>query len=787
MFYLRITAVPLPRETNPINSPLAEISARLAHDDCCEIRFVRKGNENYCFLGLTNPLQVKQCEHLLSLNGYLYTTEAPPACAGTEILLHREIERRLVAGTSTPEEILLPHEIRTDATRTNAFFQCLSSVGEGSGVAFLIRRSKGFSQGTLTQLHRAKLPEENVFTQLLNADRAYEMVGAVFGIKSDLPYLLAEALYAFPSLTAVQVKTSPIDNSLFNLLDTSTNAMPFIKPLCRTYLKSELEALSDLSISAGKHGLRINKDTIFGIFPCEKRKIEIPALMLGRSEAGKPVEIPLDKLTQHMFMGGASGSGKGNELFFIVNQLHENKIPTLIIESAKAELHHLRKTIPDLKTWRPEENSFICNPFALQGDITLGEMRDAFMQIMKLSFKTDGPLEELFSQAMNNCFVKNGFSDTAKIGDAKPFGLHEFIMEFNHILNETDYSGKTRADIKTAGAVRLNSLFNMNRGVYDTCNTIPVEELLTGYNLVQLNSLTTVEAKQMFASMLLVTIGAYLRLRGKHSDGKLRLAVILDESHNLLQAFTDSEGKEFSFAKDFCNMILELRSQGIGFIVCDQSANHIPKELVDSCQTKVFLGGDLSNGIKNYTDALGGDEASFRNLYPLGAGEGIMITEKMPQGEYFHAPNVIRLFRLNETDYKARNRYLEAHPRLAIETFSECSICPARSHCTKEDKIAARQLSSLLCQQNGNKIKKLFNKLNAEGNKERLSKTLDGVMFEIYNSTNGNESRRYCTTVQFARELNRSYCDAYSVKTFIGKGNEIWKFLDEKERRKTHE
>ena len=487
-----------------------------------------------------------------------------------------------------------------------------------------------------------------------------------------------------------------------------------------------------------------------------------------------------------MFIGGSSGSGKGNGLFFTVNQLHENKIPTLIIESAKAELHHLRKTIPDLKTWRPEESSFLCNPFALHSDITLGEMRDSLMQIIKLSFKTDGPLEELFSEAMNNCFINSGFSDTTKTADAHPFGLHEFIMEFNHILNETDYSGKTRADIKTAGAVRLNSLFNKNRGVYDTCNTIPIEELLNGYNLVQLNSLTTVEAKQMFASMLLVTIGAYLRLRGKHSDGKLRLAIILDESHNLLQAFTDSEGKEFSFAKDFCNMILELRSQGVGFIVCDQSADNIPKQLVDSCQTKVFLGGDLSNGIRNYADALGGDESSFRNLYLLGAGEGIMISEKMPQGEYFYAPNVIKLFRLNETGYKARNHYLEAHPRLTIETFSECNICPARNHCTKEDKIAARQLSSLICQQNGNKIKKLFNKLDAEGNKERLSKTLDGVMLEIYNSTKGNEPKRYCTTVQFARELSRRYCDAYSVNTFIIKGKEIWNFLDEKERRKSH-
>ncbi len=786
MFYLNITAVPLSRETNPINSPVAEIAARLAGDDCCELRFVRKSGKTHCYLGLTNTLQLRQAKSLLSLNGYLYKEESPPACADTEIILNRECERRLVAGTSAPEEILLPRGIETDKIRANAFFQCMSSVSEGSGVSFIIRRSKGFSQATMTQLYRKNVTEKSIFNQLLNASRTYEMVCAVFGNKNDLPFLLAETLYTYSGFAAVQIKASPVNEGLFEVLDAHIRATPFFKPLCRTYLKSELEIIGNLSCSAGKHGLKINKDTIFGI-PCEAEEIKEPKIKLGFSESGKPITLPLDNLTRHVFISGAPGSGKGNELFFIINQLHEEKVPTLIIESAKAEFHHIRKTIPELKTWRPKEGSYICNPFALHGDITLGEMREALMQTMRVSFKMDGPLEELFSESMNNCFVKNGFSDSTKISETKvvPFGLHEFIKEYNNILSKTDYSGKTRADIKTAGAVRLNALFNRNRGIYDTSNSIPVEEILDGYNLFQLNALTSVEGKQMFASLLLITISAYLRLRGKHSDGKLKLAVILDESHNLLQSYTDSEGREYSFAKDFSNMILELRSQGVGFIVCDQSANNLPDELVDNCQTKIFLGGLLSSGIRNYADDIGGDEASLKNLYLLGAGEGIFIAEKMPQAEYFHAPNVINLFRLSESEYEAKNSYLEKHPRLTIETFTECRFCPAAGKCTQEDKIAARQLSSLLCQQYGYKIKKLYEKKNEEGNAAKLLKTLDGVMTEIYHSTKNNEAKHYCTTVQFARDLNRSYCDAYSVKTFINKGNEIRKIFDEKERIKT--
>ncbi|MBO7218272.1 MAG: hypothetical protein J6V50_06170, partial [Clostridia bacterium] len=70
MFYLRVTAVPTPRDTNPINSPIAEMAARLTKGEYCELRFVRKGGETCCYLGFKSSLQTNQAKNLLSLNGY---------------------------------------------------------------------------------------------------------------------------------------------------------------------------------------------------------------------------------------------------------------------------------------------------------------------------------------------------------------------------------------------------------------------------------------------------------------------------------------------------------------------------------------------------------------------------------------------------------------------------------------------------------------------------------------------------------------------------------------------
>lgn len=111
-----------------------------------------------------------------------------------------------------------------------------------------------------------------------------------------------------------------------------------------------------------------------------------------------------------------------------------------------------------------------------------------------------------------------------------PFGLHEFMLEFNRLLDQNGYSGKTMADIKSAGHTRMRALLDANPDVYDTAvQPIPITELLNGENLLQLNCLTTIEAKQMFATMILISLAAYLRINAKHSS-RLQLVIILDDT-----------------------------------------------------------------------------------------------------------------------------------------------------------------------------------------------------------------------------------------------------------------
>ena len=81
--------------------------------------------------------------------------------------------------------------------------------------------------------------------------------------------------------------------------------------------------------------------------------------------------------------------------------------------------------------------------------------------------------------------------------------------------------------------------------------------------------------------------------------------ILVDESHNL---FAGAEGP---FARDFQNLLLELRSVGVAFLLADQSLDALPRVVSDTPANKIFLSGARSSGILPYAGELGLDDAKL--------------------------------------------------------------------------------------------------------------------------------------------------------------------------------
>ena len=270
--------------------------------------------------------------------------------------------------------------------------------------------------------------------------------------------------------------------------------------------------------------------------------------------------------------------------------------------------------------------------------------------------------------------------------------------------------------------------------------------------MIQLNSLTTPESKQLFATILLISLGAWLKLKMKNANNKdLQFVIILDESHNLLKGVSNSRGGTFSFSEDFLALLLEMRSLGIGFIIADQSSNNLPMDMAAACATKVFLGGSRYSGIENFNVEFGMDETSLNNLYLLDKGEGCFYTYGMPVALPFTSPHIIQKFNVNQA-YPIYNDFLLNNPRYTIETYNECNSCPGKGNCSLECKTQASGISETLFSELGGYLRKIET-ISDQNEKNKLKATLYKKLSEKTSLYNGVLLE--CCVTQFTRTCNR--------------------------------
>lgn len=781
--YIEIISLPLLKSGEDLYAPASALAARLMDsEDTMELRFHRHHGRVHCYIGVDSMLRVAQIKNIFTecRCGVLPAKNIPDVSA--EILLLRKISENIVqVPGSAPVRNAVLGGIFTSRSCCEQLYYTLSQMDDGCGFSVFFRSSDKLKLETTTYLKKNMQTETDIYSCFYLTTKLFQYGICVFANTSEQTELLVDELkFAFSGLREYKVERIQLNGSQIwdRINNVKSPVYVFgIQELLSRCLTSEVEALCNFAGMPQLNGIPVNKDTLFQKQQTDRRHSE-KRVIIGEGENRTEQSIPLHMLCQHMFISGAPGSGKGNLIFSIAEQLHQYGIPILLIESAKEEQHHLRKKLKDLKVWRPRGGEFLLNPFSLPLGISMGDYRAALLQILRTCFRADGALEELYRTTLTRCFTKYKYTEESYSDspDVIPFGLSEFIAEYNMLLLTNGYSAKTQSDMRTAGITRLRTLFDQNPDVFDTVHSVPVSELIAGENLLQLNCLTTIEAKQLFCTLLLISLGTWLRLNGKHSK-EPRLVIIMDESHNLLQDVAKNDGESYSFARDFQNLLLEMRSVGVGFIVADQSADNLPRGISGICATKVFLGGSRYSGIENYANVLKADEETLNHLYLLNAGEGVWNTYGMSGGAYFRTQNIIDQYNLQE-EYPVANPFVVQNPQFMCQTFSQCSKCTAKNACSLQHKEKSRRMASgimiryktvLTDALRSYQIAKLRGKrsgsdskttdLSTKAKDDRLDEEnyLQSVFGKIayYLFQNMPEADGYCSLIQFERQFNR--------------------------------
>lgn len=489
--------------------------------------------------------------------------------------------------------------------------------------------------------------------------------------------------------------------------------------------------------------------------------------------------IPLNDFTKHGLIVGTPGSGKTMFSLGLLRQFwNDFNIPFLAIEPTKTEYRSLVDSVEGLQVFTPGKNTvspYIINPFLPPRGVTVETYVPSLMAAFKAAFSMPSPLPDIFQAAINECYNEYGWKIDSTLDDpgVQRFGLYEFIRIFKKKVSTYDYKGETRANMESAGVVRLVSLIEQNSNIYDNINSIPLEDLLSKPTVVELNAISNNEQKSLIMALLLIAICVHTK-NNVAGDGKLKNILLIDEAHVLLDSkgarHDDSPDAQGATVTSIEDMIAEIRSYGTGIIIADQSPSRVGRNIIANTNVKVVFKLVEKENKDSISEATGMNASDYELMGRLEPREAMLHYGRI------HNPLHIKAFSItdirpvvNDAEIAERQNYWKTHAELLIP-HNECRYnCECRGSCDFRLRADADFVATRL-------INRLLYKVAERGEFIKLLANLDKHIDKILKENPGIEPGRRmtnCIKIKFVRKamlvksfgLTESDCRQLFTKT----------------------
>lgn len=330
-------------------------------------------------------------------------------------------------------------------------------------------------------------------------------------------------------------------------------------------------------------------------------------------------------INKHLFICGLTGSGKTTTVKCILKNLAHDKIPFLVLESAKRDYRQLLAddSFKNLKIFTIGDatvSPIRFNPFYVQQGIHPLVHIDYLKAIFNASFALYGPMPHIIEKCLHRVYIKKGWNLTkgfhphfiknnGEIDDTKYCNpehyyfyptLADLKVEIEYYINnEMDYKGELRDNIKTAILTRLESLCIGAKGLmFNTYDFYPLEKLLNQPTVFEIENLADDDDKAFFVGLILVLISEFRQkdnpaINPGRKDMGLQHFLVIEEAHRLLKNVETERTSEMlgnpkgKAVEVFCNVIAEMRSLGQGVAVVEQIPSRISPDVIKNSNTKI--------------------------------------------------------------------------------------------------------------------------------------------------------------------------------------------------------
>lgn len=466
----------------------------------------------------------------------------------------------------------------------------------------------------------------------------------------------------------------------------------------------------------------------------------------------RPISIFRENLVRHAVIAGMPGSGKTSLMFYLLNELYKKKIPFIAIEPVKTEYRELLDVIPDLKVYTPGKSDvapFMFNPFLPPKGITLEQYLPSLEEAFSTVLSMTTPLDVIFPEALRNCYAQYGWTNnsTRDSDDVTIFGMHEFINSFRREAMRSNYDDESRQNLISGGSFRLQKLLNVNQYLFDTDKSVSFDDLLSGYTVIELDSIGNPEHKALILTLMMMQLKLIIGHNQK-KDSILKNVIMLDEAHEILGG-TDYTVKKNEanplgrIRKYFLEMVRVIRAYGTGMIFSDQSIS-ILEEFVNNADVKVTMHLENAEERRFLAMNLGYSAENYNMISSLSIGEFLLSCGDIKTPVLVQAPDTRKVLSVPEDVSDS-----QVASKMGIVHQKPFMCCKCKNGCDISVRAQAESLARRLSGSIDNEML-----ANRESLDKYIRRNLNDALGPMVEGYDNDKKLLRCAAMQFERMIS---------------------------------
>jgi hypothetical protein len=342
----------------------------------------------------------------------------------------------------------------------------------------------------------------------------------------------------------------------------------------------------------------------------DKVEVRLGSVLDGARSSAAPFGVSLDSVNRHVFVSGATGSGKSETVRSLLLGLNQRAIPWMVIEPAKAEYAGIGPWLDPgnplvvVRPGDPDTPPPMINPLEPSSVVVDGVRHifplqthlDMVKALFVASFEAQEPFPQVLSAGLTRAYQSRGWNlvtgraSNPSLSPPRWPSLGDLVTESLTVVENLGYGAEVRNNMRGFVRVRVESLRTGTSGrFFEGGYPVDLEDLLARPTVFEIEDLGDDQDKAFFIGSLVIRVVELLRLRQKLGLQKPGLShvLVIEEAHRLLRRVAEESPTAHAVTM-FANLLAEVRAYGEGVVVAEQIPSKVIPDLVKNSAVKVM-------------------------------------------------------------------------------------------------------------------------------------------------------------------------------------------------------